>query len=57
MIQYLEQLFVCDNLNVKESKPICEDVHEMMQCYGNITLQPITICMNILEDIHCGKIL
>ena len=34
MIQYLEQLFVCDNVNVKESKPICEDVHEMMQCYG-----------------------
>ena len=25
--------FVCDNLNVKESKPICEDLHEM-QCYG-----------------------
>ena len=23
-----------DNLNVKESKPICEDLHEMMQCYG-----------------------
>ena len=34
MIQYLEQFFVCDNVNVKESKPICEDVHEMMQCYG-----------------------
>ena len=34
MIQYLEQLFVCDHLNVKESKPICEDLHEMMQCYG-----------------------
>ena len=33
MIQYLEQPFVCDNLNVKESKPICEDLHEMMQCY------------------------
>ena len=34
MIQYLEQLLVCDDLNVKESKPICEDVHKMMQCYG-----------------------
>ena len=34
VIQYLEQPFVCDNLDVKESKPICEDLHEMMQCYG-----------------------
>ena len=34
MIQYLEQPYVCDNLNMKESKPICEDLHEMMQCYG-----------------------
>ena len=25
MIQYLEQPFVCDNVNVKESKPNCED--------------------------------
>ena len=24
---------------------------------SNSTLQPVTICMNIFEDIHCGKIL
>ena len=34
MIHYLEQPFVCDNQNVKESKPISEDLHEMMQCCG-----------------------
>ena len=35
MIQYLEQPSVCDILNVKEPKPLCEDLHEMMmQCYG-----------------------
>ena len=25
---------MCDNPNMKESKRICEDFHEMMQCYG-----------------------
>ena len=33
-IPYLEQPFVCDDLNVKESKPTCEDLHETMPCYG-----------------------
>ena len=34
MIQYMERPFVCDNSNVKESKPLCEDLHEMIQWYG-----------------------
>ena len=33
MIQYLERPFVCDNPNVKETKPNCEDLHEMMHCF------------------------
>ena len=58
MMHYLEQPFVCDNRNVKEPKPICEDFHEMMQCYGQQHFAASNdLHENILEDIHCGKIL
>ena len=34
MIQCLERQLVCDGPNVKESKPLGEDLHVMMQYYG-----------------------
>ena len=33
-MQYLERQLMCDNPNVKESKPTCENLYEMMQCHG-----------------------
>ena len=46
MIQFLERPVVCDNPNVKESKPLCEDLHEMMQCYGG---QHFAACNDLQE--------
>ena len=33
MMQYLERHFVSADPNVKELMPLCEGLHDMMQCY------------------------